>query len=157
MSGPLAICAAIGKQSVIFSGASIVTLIPKSFSNFFPIAPRASPRSASIQIKSSALVQANRSTGIRNRANSKPAGVRSAAQVEFVVIFGDEGLHPVANENRFQSLRNFVPNMLLPVIVDENTEFFCGTRPWSAGGGRGELSHHALDDRHERGAKSGLR
>src|SRR5262245_53598267 len=33
-------------------------------------------------------------------------------------------------------------NMLLPVIVDENTVFFCGTRPWSAGGGRGELTHH---------------
>src|SRR6201987_3957251 len=33
----------------------------------------------------------------------------------------------------------------------------CGTRPWSASGGRGELSHHALDDRHEGGAKSGAR
>jgi hypothetical protein len=31
----------------------------------------------------------------------------------------------------------------------------CGTRPWSAGGGRGELSHHAPDDRHEGGTKSG--
>ena len=28
----------------------------------------------------------------------------------------------------------------------------CGTRSWSVGGGRGELSHHALDDRHEGGA-----
>src|SRR5271166_7141289 len=25
----------------------------------------------------------------------------------------------------------------------------CGTRPWSASGGRGTLSYHALDDRHE--------
>jgi len=33
----------------------------------------------------------------------------------------------------------------------------CGTRSWSVGGGRGELSHHALDDRHEGGAKSGAR
>src|SRR5271166_1559403 len=29
----------------------------------------------------------------------------------------------------------------------------CGTRPWSASGGRGKLSYHALDDRHEGGAK----
>jgi len=28
----------------------------------------------------------------------------------------------------------------------------CGTRPWSAGGGSDELSHHPLDDRHEGGA-----
>jgi len=33
----------------------------------------------------------------------------------------------------------------------------CGTRSWSVGGARGELSHHALDDRHEGGAKSGAR
>ena len=33
----------------------------------------------------------------------------------------------------------------------------CGTRPWSAGGGRDELSHHALDDRHGCGAKPGAR
>jgi hypothetical protein len=44
--------------------------------------------------------------------------------------------------------------MLLPVIVAE-TRNSCGTRPWSAGGGCGELSHHALDDRHEGGTKSG--
>jgi hypothetical protein len=31
----------------------------------------------------------------------------------------------------------------------------CETRPWSAGGGRCELSHHALDDRHE-GTLAGL-
>jgi hypothetical protein len=35
--------------------------------------------------------------------------------------------------------------------------FFCGTRPWSTGGGRSELSHYALDDRHAGGAKSGAR
>src|SRR5271166_4302267 len=29
----------------------------------------------------------------------------------------------------------------------------CGTRPWSAIGGRGKLSYHALDDRREGGAK----
>jgi hypothetical protein len=29
----------------------------------------------------------------------------------------------------------------------------CGTRPWSAGGGSGELSHHALDNCHEGGTK----
>src|ERR1700739_1493528 len=32
---------------------------------------------------------------------------------------------------------------------------FCGTRLWSASGGRGKLSHHALDDCYERGAKPG--
>jgi hypothetical protein len=31
----------------------------------------------------------------------------------------------------------------------------CGTRPSSAGGGSGELSHHALDNCHEGGTKSG--
>src|ERR1700751_1007508 len=152
-SGPLALCAAIGKLSVIFSGASTVTLSPKSFSNFFPIASRAWPRSASIQIKSSPLVQANRSTGIRNRANSKPAGFRSAAQVEFVVIIGDEGLHPVTKAARFQSFRNFVPkHAFCPLLLGEIRKS-CGTRSWSASGGRGTLSYHALDDRHEGGVK----
>src|SRR5262249_46844203 len=33
----------------------------------------------------------------------------------------------------------------------------CGTRPWSADGVHGKLSHHALGDRHESGAKSGAR
>ena len=33
----------------------------------------------------------------------------------------------------------------------------CGTRPWSADGVRGKLSHHALGDRHESGAKSRVR
>ena len=43
-------------------------------------------------------------------------------------------------------------NMLLPVIVG-GTRNSCGTRPWSAGGGSGELSHHALDNCHQGGAK----
>ena len=30
-------------------------------------------------------------------------------------------------------------------------------RPWSPSGGRAELTHHAPDDRHESGAKSGGR
>ena len=33
----------------------------------------------------------------------------------------------------------------------------CGMRPWSASGGRGELSHDALDDRYEGGAKPSAR
>src|SRR6516164_4657100 len=33
----------------------------------------------------------------------------------------------------------------------------CGTRPWFPSGGRGELTHHAPDDHHEGGAKSGRR
>src|SRR6202045_1518054 len=37
------------------------------------------------------------------------AGFRSAAQVEFVVMIEDEGLHPVTKAARFQSFRNFVP------------------------------------------------
>ena len=36
------------------------------------------------------------------------AGFRSAAQVEFVVMIGDKGLHPVTKAVRFQSFRNFV-------------------------------------------------
>ena len=43
--------------------------------------------------------------------------------------------------------------MHLPVIVGGTRNSF-GTRPWSAGRGCGELSHHALDDRHEGGTKS---
>ena len=42
--------------------------------------------------------------------------------------------------------------MLLPVIIG-GTRNSCGTRPWSDGGGRGELSHHALDNCHEGGTK----
>src|SRR4029077_2787643 len=52
------------------------------------------------------------STGTRNRANrasSKPAGFGSAAQVEFVVMIGDEGLHPVTKASRVQSFRGFIP------------------------------------------------
>jgi hypothetical protein len=41
-------------------------------------------------------------------------------------------------------------NMLLPVIIGA-TRNSCGTPPWSAGRGCGDLSHHALDDRHEGG------
>ena len=37
------------------------------------------------------------------------AGFRSAAQVEFVVMIGDEGLHPVTKAVGFRSFRNFVP------------------------------------------------
>jgi hypothetical protein len=37
------------------------------------------------------------------------AGFRSAAQVEFVVIIGNEVIHPVTNEAGVQSFRNFVP------------------------------------------------
>ena len=33
----------------------------------------------------------------------------------------------------------------------------CGTRPWSADGAQGKLSHHALGSRHESDAKSGAR
>jgi hypothetical protein len=33
----------------------------------------------------------------------------------------------------------------------------CGTRPWTASGGLGELSHDTLDDRHESGSQSGAR
>jgi hypothetical protein len=29
--------------------------------------------------------------------------------VEFVVMIGDEGLHPVTNASRAQSFRNFIP------------------------------------------------
>ena len=46
--------------------------------------------------------------------------------------------------------------MLSPGIVVEHG-VSCGTRPWSTRGGRGKLSRHALDDRHEGGAKSGAR
>jgi hypothetical protein len=44
-------------------------------------------------------------------------------------------------------------NMLLAVIVGGTRNSF-GTRPWSADRGCGELSHHALDDRHGGGTKS---
>ena len=37
------------------------------------------------------------------------AGFRSAAQVEFLVMIGDEDLHPVTKAARFPSFRNFVP------------------------------------------------
>ena len=36
------------------------------------------------------------------------AGFRSAAQVEFVVMIGDEGLHPL-QRRRVRSFRNFIP------------------------------------------------
>ena len=51
----------------------------------------------------------------------------------------------------FLFLKMFHPLLLVrdPIL--------CETRPRSARGGRGELSHHALDDRHEGGAKSGAR
>jgi hypothetical protein len=39
--------------------------------------------------------------------------------------------------------------VISPAIVGETQEFLCGTRQWSGGAGRGELSHHALDDRYE--------
>ena len=59
-----------GKLSVIFSGASIVALIPKWFSNFCAIGLRACPRSVSIQIKSSPSVQAKRRIGTRQRTHN---------------------------------------------------------------------------------------
>ena len=37
------------------------------------------------------------------------AGFRSAAQVEFVVMIGDEGLHPLTKAPKLRSFRNFVP------------------------------------------------
>ena len=37
------------------------------------------------------------------------AGFRSAIQVEFVVMIGDEVLHPFTNASRFESFRIFVP------------------------------------------------
>ena len=50
------------------------------------------------------------------------AGFRSAAQVEFVVMIGDEGLHPVTKTAGFQSFRNFVPKHAFTAIVDK-TQF----------------------------------
>ncbi len=44
--------------------------------------------------------------------------------------------------------------MFSPAIVGKRP-FLRETRPLSAGGERGELSHHALEDRHQGGAKSG--
>jgi hypothetical protein len=41
--------------------------------------------------------------------SSLNAGFRSAAQLEFVVIIGDEALHPVTKAAWFQSFRNFIP------------------------------------------------
>src|SRR5208282_869932 len=70
ISGPLPAWAAIGKLSVIFSGASIVTLRPRSVLNFSTIGARARPRSLSIQTKSSPLVHANSFGVTRQRANN---------------------------------------------------------------------------------------
>src|SRR6266481_2228908 len=39
-------------------------------------------------------------------------------------------------------------NYFRALLLDEIGKS-CGTRPWSASGGRGTLSYHALDDRHE--------
>jgi len=44
--------------------------------------------------------------------------------------------------------------VISPAIIPVKHGILCGTRSWSVDGGR-ELSHHALDDRHEGGAKSG--
>jgi hypothetical protein len=52
------------------------------------------------------------------------AGFRSAAQVEFVVMIGDEGLHPVTKAAGFQSFRNFVPKDAFTRYCSQKTQFF---------------------------------
>jgi hypothetical protein len=60
------------------------------------------------------------------------------------------GLHLSTKARELPSFRNFVPKLLSRVIIGEIRKS-CGTRSWSASGGRGTLSYHALDDRHEGG------
>ena len=49
--------------------------------------------------------------------------------------------------------RDFVPKLLHALLLGEIRKS-CGTRSWSASGGHGTLSYHALDDRHDGGVKA---
>jgi hypothetical protein len=63
------------------------------------------------------------------------AGFRSAAQVEFIFIIGDEGLHPVTKAVRFRSFRNFVPKHAFKSYCCWKTQFFGETHRNVARGG----------------------
>ena len=73
----------------------------------------------------------------------RPSGVRSRDQ---------RASFPLQRQLGFRASEILFLNMLLPVTVS-GTRNSCGTRPWSAGGGCGELSHHALDNCYEGGTK----
>jgi hypothetical protein len=66
-----------------------IVLAPNFF--FAAVALRAWPRSASIQMKSSPSVQANRFSGTRNRANSKPFFGREFVASERLKTFNNTG------------------------------------------------------------------
>jgi hypothetical protein len=69
---------------------------------------------------------------------------------------GNEDLHPVTNPAGCGGSGILFLDKLSAAIVGKRS-ILRETRPWSANGGRGELSHYALDDRHEGGAKSSAR
>ena len=63
-----------GNDVTLFSGASILTLTPKSSANFFAIGSRPRARSVSIQMRSSPLVQSSSSQKQRSRKSPRTAG-----------------------------------------------------------------------------------
>jgi hypothetical protein len=66
------------------------------------------------------------------------------------------GLHPVTKAVRSPSFRNFVPKRDFDLLTSvKHGEFVVERDHGPPAGGGGELSHHALDDCHEGGAKSG--
>ena len=62
------------------------------------------------------------------------------------------GLHLFTKARALASFRNLFLNSFDALLLDEIRKS-CGTRSWCAGGGRGTLSYHALDDRREGGVR----
>src|ERR1700748_74664 len=64
---------------------------------------------------------------------------------------------PLQRQSALGVSGNFVPKRAFSDYRWANTVIACGTRPWSASGGRGEFSRHPLDDRHAGGTEPGPR